>query len=75
MSRSKRKTPIFGHTTASSEKLIKRQWNKRFRRVVKAYLLIEKEIPLKKQGVSNVWEGDKDGKFYWKGHAQKDMHK
>ena len=75
MSRSKRKTPIFGHTTATSEKLMKRNWNKRFRRVAKALILIEKEIPVKKQAVSDVWEGGKDGKFYWKGYAKKDMRK
>ncbi|RZK59665.1 MAG: hypothetical protein EOO91_04395 [Pedobacter sp.] len=75
MSCSKRKTPIFGYTTATSEKLMKRKWNKSFRRVARAFLLIEKEIPVKKQAVSDVWEGGKDGKLYWKGHAQKDMRK
>jgi hypothetical protein len=75
MSGSKRKTPIFGHTTATSEKLMKRKWNKRFRRVAKALILMEKDIPVKKQAVSNVWEGGKDGKFYWKEHAKKDMRK
>lgn len=75
MSRSKRKTPFFGFTTATSEKLIKRKWNKCFRRVARALILIEKNIPIKKQAVSNVWEGGKDGKFYWKGHAKKDMRK
>ncbi len=75
MSRSKRKTPIFGFTTATSEKLEKRGWNKRFRRVVKSLMLAEKEIPIKKQAISDVWEGRKDGKHYWKGFSKKDMRK
>ncbi|TCC89162.1 hypothetical protein EZ428_15790 [Pedobacter frigiditerrae] len=75
MSRSKRKTPFFGFTTATSEKLMKRKWNKRFRRVAKALMLVDKEIPVKKQAVSDIWEGGKDGKFYWKAHTKKDMRK
>lgn len=75
MSRSQRKTPIFGITSTTSEKQDKRVWNKRFRRVAKTLILKSEEIPIKKQAISDVWEGGKDGKRYWKGHLKKDMRK
>ena len=75
MSRSKRKTPIFGHTTADSEKLDKRIWNKRFRRVARMLINKEKELPTKKAAVSDVWSGNKDGKSYWTAIHPKDMRK
>lgn len=75
MSRSKRKTPIFGMTTASSEKMNKQKWNKRFRRISKILIAKDKEIPVKKQAVSDVWEGNKDGKRYRKNYNSKDLRK
>lgn len=75
MSRSKKKTPIFGNTTVVSEKQDKRKWNKRFRKVSKSLLLKDKETPQKLASVTNVWEGSKDGKRYWKNYSLKDLRK
>ncbi|GAB3924179.1 hypothetical protein [Mucilaginibacter myungsuensis] len=75
MARSKRKTPIFGQTTASSEKLDKRRWNRVFRRITKTKLGLEDETPVRMEEVSNVWDGAKDGKHYYSGHTLKDLRK
>ena len=75
MSRSKRKTPIFGITSSSSEKQNKRIWNKRFRRVSKSLMNTEKDLPIKVAAVADVWEGSKDGKRYWRGYSAKHLRK
>lgn len=75
MARSKRKTPIFGMTTATSEKQDKRHWNRIFRRVAKRNLETEREIPKKIQAVTEVWSGAKDGKRYYKRYSLKDLRK
>lgn len=75
MARSIRKTPIFGFTTAVSEKADKRRWNKTFRRISKNKILNEQDLPAKVSAVTNVWAGNKDGKHYWKSHSVKDMRK
>ena len=75
MSRSRRKTKIFAHTTASSEKQDKRRWNRTFRKVSKSLIRQEKEAPNKIQGVTNIWDGAKDGKHYYKNASHKDMRK
>lgn len=75
MARSKRKTPIFGNTTSSSEKMDKRRWNKRFRRVAKSMVLKDQEIPKKIEAVTNQWDGNKDGKHFFKKFIAKDMRK
>ena len=65
MSRSKRKTPITGITTATSEKQDKRIANRQLRRCVKQLLDVDPEtevLPLERE-VSNVWSMDKDGKI------------
>jgi hypothetical protein len=67
MSRSCRKTPIVGITTAASEKRDKQLANRRLRRVVKRVLRDEPEaqvLPLKRE-VSDVWAMDKDGKCWF----------
>jgi hypothetical protein len=67
MSRSCRKTPIVGITTAASEKRDKQLANRRLRRVVKRVLRDEPEaqvLPLKRE-VSDVWGMDKDGKRWF----------
>ena len=62
MSRSKRKTPIMGFTTAKSEKKDKRINNRKLRRKTKVAMLSEKEIlPIMKE-VSDPWMMQKDGK-------------
>ena len=64
MARSKRKTPVFGNTTAVSEKENKRIANRAERRINKALLAgSDDDSSLKsKREVSNVWGFDKDGK-------------
>lgn len=75
MSNSKKKTPIFGITTAISEKLDKRRWNKTFRRIVKIQIIKQEELPHKISAVTNVLDGDKDGKRYLKKYSSKDIRK
>lgn len=75
MSRSLRKTKIFGHTTAETEKQDKRRWNRVFRKVSKNLIRLEKEAPVKIKGVTNVWDGAKDGKQYYHRASKKDMRK
>jgi len=75
MSRSVRKTKIFGITTAQTEKPDKRRWNRTFRKVCKKLIRLEKEAPVKMQGVTNIWDGAKDGKQYYRGATKKDMRK
>jgi len=75
MSRSVRKTKIFGITTAETEKQDKRRWNRTFRKVCKKLIRLEKEVPVKIHGVTNVWDGAKDGKQYYQSATKKDMRK
>ena len=75
MSRSKRKTPIFAYTSSTSEKQDKRIWNKIFRRVSKLLIQNDKDLPLKLAAVANVWEGSKDGKYYWNEYSSKHLRK
>jgi hypothetical protein len=57
MSRSRRKTPKAGITTADSEKQDKRLANRDLRRKVR-----QGKLDLRVRDVSNVWSFDKDGK-------------
>ena len=68
MSKSSRKTPIFGNTTAETEKYDKRLANRRLRRIVRAVLENDKNIEILPtlREVSNVWVFNKDGKR-WQG--------
>lgn len=75
MSNSKKKTPIFGITTATSEKLDKRRWNKTFRRIAKIQIAKQKELPHKISAVTNVWDGNKDEKRYLKNYSSNEMRK
>jgi len=75
MSRSVRKTKIFGITTAETEKQDKRRWNRTFRKVCKKLIRLEKEAPLKLRSVTNVWDGAKDGRRYYLNATDKDMRK
>jgi hypothetical protein len=75
LSRSYRRTPIFGITTSRSEKQDKRFANRRLRRKVKSCVVTgDEELPLLRE-VSNVWTFDKDGKAYWSHGRKKDMRK
>ncbi len=72
MSHSTRKTPIFGHTTAPSEKQDKRRWNRTFRRIAKIKTQTNEEAPVKIEAVTNVWDGAKDGKRYYPAYKPED---
>lgn len=63
MSRSRRRTPVRGISTADSEKEDKRIANRRLRRTVRAAIRVdaEGELPARR-AVSNPWCMDKDGK-------------
>lgn len=69
MSRCRRKTPIFGNTTTSSEKEDKRIANRAMRRVHNWF---------KKRGEvkhTDTWIWGKDGKHYWKDAPPEAMRK
>ena len=77
MSHSKRKTPIFGYTTAESEKEDKQKANRKYRRTAKERLREDggdESIPDCK-AVSNRWLMQKDGKSYYREADEKDMRK
>ena len=75
MSRSYRKTPIFGHACADSEKEDKRQANRSFRRTSKTLLASGKEPLHDVNQASEVWAMAKDGKSYWPDALAEDMRK
>ena len=70
MSRSQRKTPIFGMTTARSEKRDKQSWHRALRSREKHRLVGLRDdgealIPLDENQVMSPWGMAKDGKQYW----------
>lgn len=71
VSRSKRKTPFFGHTTAVSEKEDKTIWHRAFRRAMKQFLDEKVDI----RYYSDPWNMNKDGKQYYKQATDEDMRK
>lgn len=75
MSRSRKKTPKRGLTTAKSEKRDKRIANRKFRRKTKIQNTLGESDFVKLREVSNVWEFDKDGKRYIKNPSDKDLRK
>ncbi|WP_104381242.1 hypothetical protein [Sphingobacterium sp. HMA12] len=75
MSRSIRKTKIFGITIAESEKQDKRRWNRTFRKVCKTLIRLEKEAPLKIYSITEIWDGAKDGKRYYPNATKREMRK
>ncbi|MBX9948638.1 MAG: hypothetical protein K2Y39_05730 [Candidatus Obscuribacterales bacterium] len=66
MSKSFRKSPICGITTAESEKKDKQLAHRRERRIVRQILGSDPLRPVlpHRREVSNVWSFDKDGKQY-----------
>ncbi len=68
MSRSKRKTPIFGTTTAVSEAWDKRFWHRALRRHERSQLQagdLESFQHRHPNDVATKWNMEKDGKGYW----------
>ena len=75
MSRSRKKTPVRGRTTAESEKENKRKANRKLRRITKVQLKKgDAELSTMKE-TSNVWAFDKDGKQFLKKPVKKDFRK
>ena len=78
MSRSRRKTPIFGNTTAKSDA----EWKKKAARKLRKRQNQHLETTLDSDGfagkrwdVENPWSAPKDGKHYWSKATPKDMRK
>lgn len=76
MSRSYRKTPIFGYSCKESEKDDKRRMNRKIRRRENMKdLLDEGYLPVLKNEAMSEWDMGKDGKHYWPQATKKDMSK
>lgn len=69
MSRSRKKTPIFGYTSADSERDDKRIWHSRMRRRERQALHssddYDAHLTTTRDQVSSTWEMGKDGKHFW----------
>lgn len=66
MSRSRRKTPITGITTARSEAWDKALWHRTLRHAEKQRLLVAPEsMPIDERHYGDPWDMSKDGKRYW----------
>ncbi len=75
MSRSFKKTPKKGITSAETEKQDKRKANRRFRRKTKIQVQKEEPVLYEIREVSNIWSFDKDGKKFIKNSTKKDLRK
>ena len=65
MSRSFKHTTISGITTATSEKRDKQLANRRFRRISRHRVKIEREPLIDLDEISDIWDFQKDGKRYF----------
>lgn len=75
MSRSRKKTPIIGITTAETEKKNKLESNRKFRRLNRIKIHKGDFDFFQLREISNVWGFDKDGKQYLKEPNRKDLMK
>lgn len=75
MTRSRRKTPIFGITTAESEKAFKQQEHQRERSSVRDVIKDPDAVLPTGKEFGNPWAGLKDGRRFWKNAKDKDMRK
>ena len=77
MSRSRRKTPIFGHTTARSEADDKRLWHKRWRASERDQLsttgIDTGHVTTHRNAISSTWDMAKDGKSWFDPSRQREM--
>ena len=77
MSRSLRKTPIFGHTTARSEADDKRLWHKRWRVSERDQLATvgadTDHLTVQRNAVSSTWDMAKDGKAWFDPSRQREI--
>lgn len=76
MSRSKRKTPIFSHTTGSGQRQFRDQENRAKRRRINLRIIAEDydNMPHEKE-YGNEWASPRDGKSYWGEATKRDMRK
>lgn len=65
MSRSFKHTTISAITTAQSEKRDKQLANRRFRRISRHRVKIEREPLIDLDEISDIWDFQKDGKRYF----------
>lgn len=65
MSRSYKHTTISAITTAQSEKRDKQLANRRFRRISRHRVKIEREPLIDLDEISDIWDFQKDGKRYF----------
>lgn len=78
MSRSRRKTPIIGHTKSESDASWKAKASRAVRRAVHATLDSTGDgdaLPVKRWSVVNPWDAPKDGKQWLGAGWQKEMRK
>ena len=78
MSRSRRKTPIFGHTTAETDHPWKKAAARKLRRATKQSLkatLDGDRFAGKRWELVNPWSSDKDGKWFSKNPKPEWMRK
>lgn len=68
MTRSRKKVPITGATTAQSDKPFKKREHRRERAAVRDALATGAEPPHPKS-FGDPWDGEKDGKRYWSSDA------
>ena len=75
MSRSKKKTSIFGRTLTESEKQDKRKANRVFRQKTKRVADAENAPVLNKREASSIWLFGKDGKYFKRKPTKKYLRK
>lgn len=75
MSRSRKKNPITGITTAETEKKFKQQEHSRERAAVRDALRTEKEVLPHPKEFGDPWDGPKDGKVIWAEKTRKATQK
>ncbi len=75
MSRSRRKTKIFGNARSTSEKDDKRHCNRLVRRAARAIAHDPDAVHVCKSEAMDVWSMSKDGRRYWCDATEKDMRK
>ena len=78
MSRSRRKSPIGGNTTATSDHLWKKASARKLRHRVKQHLTATLDGDLfagKRWDLVNPWSSQKDGKHWWRNPDPKWMRK
>lgn len=71
MSRSRRRLPIAGITCAESEKEDKRRWNRAFRKKAQRMLDTAHDydglaLPIHMRKETELWDGEKDGKYWFR---------